>query len=123
VTIILIVLVFLATQDWIYWLLGEKKPGDNLALAIGLYTFALAFQIVLRQMLQGFFRFRQMALIEVAGGILTLTMLAVLLIWFQVGLIGAIYARTFGILVAWVYYLAAFTKGLFSLQHIDRYVA
>ncbi|GAB4534092.1 MAG: hypothetical protein Kow0063_16830 [Anaerolineae bacterium] len=117
VTAILVSVVFFFAQDGVYWLLGEK-PVANLAYVIPVFTLVVAYQTLLRQMLQGFFRFRQMALIDLGGSILNLALMVLFLVWLKAGLEGAIYARILGILVTCVlFYLALPTPKGFSFRY------
>ncbi len=116
-TFVLVSLAFLGTRGWVYRLFGE---GDGAARTEGLtplilaFTLVLAYQMVLKQLLQGLFRFKQMAAIDVLGGVLTVALLAVFLIWRQAGLVGAVMARIIGTgVTALLFYRALPTrKGL-----------
>jgi len=91
-TVILVALVFLAVQPWVYRLFGEE-PVEGLTLPILCFTLALAYQTVLKQMLQGFFRFKEMAIIELGASLLNLALLALFLIVLDAGMLGAVWSR------------------------------
>ncbi len=121
ITFVLVALIFLFTQRWVYWLFG-KEPVENLTALILGFTLVLAYQSVLKQMLQGFFRFKQMAFIDLGASILTLTLLVVFLVWFQLGLVGVILARIIaaGVASLFFYFSLPTKKGL-SL-HFDMLI-
>lgn len=117
VTVVLISPVFFAAQRWVYQLLGGESIG-SLTFLIPVFTLVLAYRIVLKEMLQGFFRFKQMALIELGASILNLVLLAVFLIWLKIGLLGAVLARILTAGVACVlFYLALPTKKGLSFRY------
>ncbi len=91
-TFVLVSLVFLVVQPWVYRLFG-KEPVEGLTLPILAFTLALAYQTVLKQMLQGFFRFKEMALIELGASLLNLSLLALFLIVLDWGMLGAVWSR------------------------------
>jgi O-antigen/teichoic acid export membrane protein len=113
ITFVLVALLFLVTQRWVYRLFGEE-PVDNLAVLILAFALVLAYQSVLKQMLQGFFRFKQMALIDLGASILNVALLAIFLIWMQTGLVGAVFARilTAGAACVSFYFALPTRKGL-----------
>jgi O-antigen/teichoic acid export membrane protein len=90
-TVLLITPLFFAAQQWVYKLLGGESVG-NLAFLIPAFTLVEAYRRVLKELLQGFFRFKQMAIIELGASILRVISLAVMLIWLKTGLVGAVLA-------------------------------
>ncbi len=109
-TVVLVALLFLVTQRWIYGLFGEQ-PVEGLTPLILVFALALAYQTVLKKMLQGFFRFKQMALIDLVTGILQMVLLIVFLVWFKAGMAGAVLAQVIAIAVAGLlFYLYLPTK-------------
>ncbi|MCP4536930.1 MAG: oligosaccharide flippase family protein [Chloroflexi bacterium] len=110
VTLVLIAPVFLVSQRWVYRLFGEE-PVEGLAFLILAFTLVLAYQTVLKQMLQGFFRFKHMALAELGASLLNVILLFILLIWLRAGLVGAVLARILSAGAACVFfYLSLPTK-------------
>ena len=89
---LLVALVFLFTQRWVYLLFSEEA-ADNMTFLILAFTFVMAYEAVLKQMLQGFFRFKQMVLIELGGSVLSVGLVAVSLIGLKAGLVGVVLAR------------------------------
>ncbi len=92
VMFLLVALVFLTTQRWVYWLFSEE-PVDNLASLVLAFTLVLAYEAVLKQLLQGFLRFKQMVLIQMGCSVLSVALVAVILIGFKAGLVGVVLAR------------------------------
>jgi len=112
-TVVIVALIFLVVQPWVYKLFG-KEPVDDLAIPILLFTLVLAYQVVLKQMLQGFFRFKQIAFIELGASVLNLALLFLFLVWLDVGMLGAIWARilTAGVVCLLFYLYLPTRKGL-----------
>jgi O-antigen/teichoic acid export membrane protein len=114
ITFVLVALLFLMAQRLVYRLLGEQ-PIDNVSIVIVAYTLVLIYRRVLREMVQGFFQFKQMALIELGASILNVALLIVFLLGMKTGLVGAVLARIVAAGVASVlFYISLPTKkGLF----------
>ncbi len=110
VTAILIGILFLFTQPLVYKLFGQS-PVENLAVLILGFMFVLAYQKILKELLQGMFRFKQMAFIELGSSVLNVLLIAAFVVWFHMGLVGAVLAQIISIGAACVaYYVAIPTK-------------
>jgi O-antigen/teichoic acid export membrane protein len=109
-SVVLVGLLFFVLQPWVFRLFGEE-PIKNLSLIIFIFGFLLSFQSVLKSLLQGFFRFKQMAVIELGVSVLNVTLLVIFLIWFQSGFFGAVFANLLSVGSACIlYYLSIPSK-------------
>jgi PST family polysaccharide transporter len=116
VTLIVVSVLFNLTKPYVYKLFGEE-PAVNLTYLILLFTLMVAYRTILKQMLQGFQKFKEMALIEVIASLVNVLLLAIFLIGLDLGMVGAVFARLLSmVIVCILFYLNLPTPKGFSFQ-------